>query len=129
VSPNLERISVKARAHPALVLPSRSHHMADIEHLRACYRLLKGKKAVGVDEVTQSMEAEELEATLQAWSARLKRRGYRPQPPLRGYIPKLGREKGRPLGRSSVEDKSVELATKRGLEPLFEALVEACSYG
>jgi RNA-directed DNA polymerase len=55
VSPNLDRISVKARAHPDLVLTSLSHHMADIDHLRACYRMLQGNKAVGVDEVTKAM--------------------------------------------------------------------------
>ncbi len=129
MSPNLERISVKARANPDLVFTSLYHHIADIDHLQACYRMLKGNKAVGVDEVTKSMYAEDLEANLQDLSARLKRMGYRPQPKLRVYIPKSGSEKGRPLGISSFEDKIVELATKRVLEPLFESLFEACSYG
>ena len=98
MSPNLERISVKARAHPDLVFTSLYHHIADIDHLRTCYRLLKANKAVGVDEVTKSMYAEDLEANLQDLSAHLKRMGYRPQPRLRVYIPKPGSEKGRPLG-------------------------------
>jgi RNA-directed DNA polymerase len=129
VSPNLERISIKARANPDLVFTSLYHHIADIDHLRTCYQLLKGNKAVGVDEVTKSMYADDLEANLQDLSARLKRMGYRPQPKLRVYIPKPGNEKGRPLGISSFEDKIVELATKRVLEPLFESIFEACSYG
>jgi RNA-directed DNA polymerase len=120
---------VKARANPDLVFPSLYHHIADIDHLRACYHMLKGNTAVGVDEVTKSMYAEDLEANLQDVSARLNRMGYRPQPKLRVYIPKPGSEKGRPLGMSSFEDKSVELATKRVLEPLFEPLFEECSYG
>jgi len=91
--------------------------------------MLQGNKAVGVDEVTKSMYAEELEANLQDLSARLKRMGYRPQPKRRVYIPQPGSEKGRPLGMSSFEDKIVELATKRVLEPLFESLFEECSYG
>jgi RNA-directed DNA polymerase len=129
VSPNLERISVKARANPDLVFTSLYHHIADIDHLRTCYRLLKANKAVGVDEVTKSMYAEDLEANLHDLSARLKRMGSRPQPKLRVYIPKPGSEKGRPLGISSFEDKIVELATKRVVEPLFESLFEDCSYG
>jgi len=84
---------------------------------------------VGVDEVTQAMYAADLEANLQDLSARLKRMGYRPQPKRRIYIPKPGSETGRPLGISSFEDKIVELATKRVLEPLFEPLFEECSYG
>ena len=55
MSPNLARIGEKAKAHPKLVCTSLYHHIADIEHLRACYQLLKGNKAVGVDEVTKSM--------------------------------------------------------------------------
>ena len=80
MSPNRDRISVQARAPPALVLTSWYHHMADIEPLRTCVRLLQGNKAVGVDEGTKAMYAEELEANLQDVSARLKRMGYRPQP-------------------------------------------------
>jgi RNA-directed DNA polymerase len=129
VSPNLERISLKARAHPDLVFTSLYHHIADIDHLRTCYHLLKGTKAVGVDEVTKSMYAKDLEANLQDLSARLQRMGYRPQPKRRVYIPKPGSEKGRPLGISSFEDKIVELATKRVVEPLFESVFEDCSYG
>src|SRR5262249_54529871 len=129
VSTNLARIGRKAGAHPDLVFTSLYHHIADIEHLRACYQLLKGNKAVGVDAVTKSMYAEDLEANLQDLSARLKRMGYRPQPKRRGEIPKPGREKGRPLGSRSFEDKIVELATKRVVEPLFESVFEDCSYG
>jgi group II intron reverse transcriptase/maturase len=129
VNPNLARIGEKAKAHPKLVFTSLYHHIADIEHLRTCYQQLQGQKAVGVDEVTKSMYAADLEANLQDLSARLKRMGYRPQPKRRIYIPKPGSETGRPLGISSFEDKIVELATKRVLEPLFEPLFEECSYG
>jgi group II intron reverse transcriptase/maturase len=129
VSTNLARISVKARAHPDLVFTSLYHHSADIDHVRTCYHLLKGNKAVGVDEVTKAMYAEDLEANLHDVSARLKRMGYRPQPKRRVYIPKPGSEKGRPLGISSFEDTIVELATKRVLEPLVESLFEDWSYG
>ena len=65
MSPNLDRIRVKARAPPALVLTSLSHRMADIEHLRTCFRLRQGNKAVGVDAVTKAMDAEDLETHLQ----------------------------------------------------------------
>jgi hypothetical protein len=70
VSPNLDRISRKASANPDLVFTSLYHHIADIDHLRTCYQLLKGNKAVGIDEVTKSMYAEDLEANLEDLSAR-----------------------------------------------------------
>ena len=97
--------------------------------LRECFRRLKGEKALGVDGVSKAMYEKDLEANLRDLSARLKRMGYRPKPKRRTYIPKPGSEKGRPLGISSFEDKIVELAAKRVLEPLFESLFEDCSYG
>ena len=84
---------------------------------------------MGVDEGTTSMSAADLEANLQDRSARLTRMGYRPQPTRRIAMPKPGSETERPLGISRVEDKSVELATKRGLEPRCEPLFEACRSG
>jgi group II intron reverse transcriptase/maturase len=55
--------------------------------------------------------------------------GYRPKPKRRSYIPKPGSEKGRPLGISCFEDKIVELALKRVLEPIYETVFEGSSYG
>ena len=75
------------------------------------------------------MSAADLEANLQDRSARLTRMGSRPQPQRRIDLPKPGSEPERPLGISRVEDKSVELATKRGLEPRCEPLCEACRSG
>ncbi len=120
---------MKAKTNLDLVFTSLYHHIADIDNLRGCYQTLKGNKAVGVDGVTKSIYAKDLEANLQDLSARLKRMGYCPQPKRRTYIPKPGSEKGRPLGISSFEDKIVELATKRVLEPIFESMFEDCSYG
>ena len=54
---------------------------------------------------------------------------YRPQPKRRSYVPKLGSAKGRPLGISSFEDKLMESAVKRVLEPIYEQAFEDISYG
>ena len=45
------------------------------------------------------------------------------------YIPKPGNKRGRPLGISNFEDKLVELAVKRVLEPIYEEVFEESSYG
>ena len=113
--------------NPDLVFTSLYHHITDIDNLRECFQILMGNKAVGVDDVTKSMYAKDLEANLLDLSARLKRMGYCPQPKRRTYIPKPGSERGRPLGISSFEDKIVELATKRVLEPIFESMFEECT--
>ena len=125
---DLTRIGEKARKEPGLVFTSLYHHIYDGDNLRACYDALEAKKATGVDGVTKEEYGRNLEENLRDLSDRLKRRGYRPAPKRRSYIPKPGSEKGRPLGISNLEDKIVEEAVKRTLEPIYEAVFEDSSY-
>jgi RNA-directed DNA polymerase len=129
MSTDLTRIGERALERPDLVFTSLYHHVTDLDNLRSCYEALDGDKAVGVDGVTKEQYGENLEENLQNLSDRLKRMGYRPQPRRRSYIPKPGSEKGRPLGISCFEDKIVELAVKRVLEPIYEEMFEDSSYG
>jgi group II intron reverse transcriptase/maturase len=129
VSTNLRWIGEKARREPELVFTSLYHHVTDVDNLRACYEALPAKRAVGVDGVTKEDYGKNLAENLQDLSGRLKRMGYRPWPKRRSYIPKLGSEQGRPLGISCFEDKIVELAVKRVLEPIYEAVFEDSSFG
>jgi group II intron reverse transcriptase/maturase len=129
VATNLTRIGEKARKEPGLVFTSLYHHIYDVDNLRACYDTLEAKKATGVDGVTKEEYGRNLEENLRDLSKRLKRMGYRPGPKRRSYIPKPGSKKGRPLGISNLEDKIVEEATKRTLEPIYEAVFEDSSYG
>lgn len=126
---DLTWIGEKARKEPGLVFTSLYHHICDGDNLRACYDALEGRKATGVDGVTKEEYGRHLEGNLRDLSERLKRMGYRPGPKRRSYIPKPGTEKGRPLGISNLEDKIVEEATKRTLEPIYEAVFEDSSYG
>jgi RNA-directed DNA polymerase len=129
VATDLTRIGEKARKEPRLVFSSLYHHMCDVDNLRACYDALVAKKATGVDGVTKGEYGKNLEENLRDLSERMKRMGYRPEPKRRSYIPKSGSEKGRPLGISCFEDKIVEEAVKRTLEPIYEAVFEDSSYG
>jgi RNA-directed DNA polymerase len=129
VRPHRARSSLPARAQPALVFPSLSHQIADSDHVRTGCHRLKGNTAVGGDEGTTSRDANDLAANRPDLSARLQRRGSRPQPQRRVSIPPPGSAQGRPLGSSSFEEKRVALATKRGGAPLCESVGEDCSAG
>jgi len=129
VATDLTRIGEKARKEPGLVFTSLYHHIYDVDNLRACYDALDANKATGVDGVTKEEYGRNLEENLRDLSKRLKRMGYRPGPKRRSYIPKSGSEKGRPLGISNLEDKIVEEAVKRTLEPIYEAVFEDSSHG
>ncbi len=126
---DLTRIGEKARKEPGLVFTSLYHHICDVDNLRACYDRLEANRATGVDGVTKEEYGKNLEENLRDLSERLKRMGYRPEPKRRSYIPKAGSDKGRPLGISCLEDKIVEEATKRTLEPIYEAVFEDSSHG
>ena len=126
---DLTRIGEKARKEAGLVFTNLYHHIYDVDNLRACYDALEAKKATGVDGVSKEEYGRKLEENLGDLSGKLKRMGYRPGPKRRSYIPKPGSEKGRPLGISNLEDKIVEEAVKRTLEPIYEAVFEDSSYG
>jgi len=129
MSTELRRIGEKARREPQRVFTSLYHPICDVDNLRACFEALPGNRAVGVDGVSKDEYGLNLEENLAGLSARLSGMGYRPQPKLRSDIPKPGSEKGRPLGISCFEDKRVELAVKRVLEPIYEVQFEDSSYG
>jgi len=129
VATDLTRIGERLRKEPGVVFSSLYHHICDLDNLRACYDTLKANKATGVDGVSKEEYGKELEGNLRDLSERLKRMGYRPKAKRRSYIPKPGSEKGRPLGISSFEDKIVEEAVRRTLEPIYEAVFEDSSYG
>jgi group II intron reverse transcriptase/maturase len=129
MSTDLTRIGQKARKEPNLVFTSLYHHVVDTDNLRACYDTLEPNKATGVDGVTKQQYGKDLVQNLQSLSQRLKDMKYRPQPKRRSYVPKTGSVKGRPLGISSFEDKLVESAVKRVLEPIYETVFEDNSYG
>ena len=129
MSTERRRIGEKARSDPQLVFTSLYHHICDVDNLRACFEALPGNRAVGVDGVTKEQYGENLDENLKDLSARLRKLGYRAQPKRRTYIPKPGSEKGRPLAISCFEDKLVELAVKRVLEPIDEGQFEDSSYG
>ena len=126
---NLKWIGEKARKESELVFTSLYHHIMDVDNLRACYDSLAADKATGVDGVTKQQYGGDLESNLQDLSERLGRMGYRPGAKRRSYIPKAGSAKGRPLGISNFEDKIVEAAVKRTLEPIYESVFEDSSYG
>jgi len=129
VATDLTRIGEKARREPEMVFTDLYHHIYDVDNLRAGYDTLGAKKATGMDGVTKAEYGKHLEENLRDLSARLRRMGYRPGPKRRSYIPKAGSAKGRPLGISDLEDKIVEAAVKRTLEPIYEAVFEDSSYG
>jgi RNA-directed DNA polymerase len=83
----------------------------------------KGKKTPGVDGVIWSTLRQKWEAVLQ-----LRRRGYRPLPLRRIYIPKKNGRK-RPLSIPCMSDRAMQALYKLALDPVAETLADRNSYG
>ncbi|MFA6269981.1 MAG: group II intron reverse transcriptase/maturase [Candidatus Paceibacterota bacterium] len=83
----------------------------------------QGKATPGVDGQTWSTP----ETKFQAVSS-LKRKGYKPLPLRRVYIPKSN-GKMRPLGIPTMKDRAMQALHKLALEPVAETLADGNSYG
>jgi len=83
----------------------------------------KGKRTPGVDGVVWRTSREKLAAV-----ESLTRRGYRPQPLRRVYIPKRN-QKLRPLSIPTMRDRAMQALYLLALNPVAETLADPNSYG
>ena len=83
----------------------------------------KGKRTPGIDGVVWRTSREKLAAV-----ETLKRRGYRPQPLRRVYIPKRN-QKLRPLSIPTMRDRAMQALYLLALNPIAETTADRNSYG
>jgi len=83
----------------------------------------KGKNTPGVDRVTLNTSEKKMKMVLS-----LKRKGYKPLPLRRVYIPKANGAK-RPLGIPTMKDRSMQALFLMALEPVAEVTADPNSYG
>lgn len=95
---------------------------------QAFYGVKKNRGAHGVDKVTIKEYELELEHNLRMLQQALRDKTYRAKPVRRVYIPKADGTQ-RPLGIPTVQDRIVQAAVKRKLEPIYEAKFLPCSFG
>jgi len=117
-----------ARKHPHEGLTSLNQYLTE-EWMQESYRQLRKQAAPGVDGQTTEAYGQELERRLPGLIAEIKTGRYYALPMRRGYIPKPGKDEKRPLGIPAVEDKLVQKAVARILEPIYEQEFHPFSYG
>ncbi len=96
----------------------------------ATQRVLANRGAAGVDGQTVKHLREEygVDRFVEELEQDLKAKTYQPSPVRRTYIPKPdGRKRG--LGIPTLRDRTVQMAVKLVIEPLFEADFSDCSWG
>lgn len=127
VATRLQRLADRARRAPTATFDNLLS-LLTVEFLAACFHALRKDAAVGVDGVSWTEYARQLDTRLPDLVARLHRMGYHPLPVRRVYIPKDEKSR-RPLGIPAIEDKIVQEGLRRVLQAVFEPLFLDCSYG
>ncbi len=127
VSTKLRQIAELAREKSQVALVNLAHHI-DVEFLREAYRRTRKDGAVGIDGKGAEEYAVKLEENLESLLNRFKSGTYRAPPVRRVNIPK-GRDKTRPIGIPTFEDKVLQRAVSMVLEAVYEQDFFDCSYG
>ncbi len=118
ISTRQRKIAELAQRMPNGVLTTLAHHI-DERWLVEAYRRTRKDGAAGVDGVTAKEYEERLSTNLSDLLDRFKSGRYRAPPVKRVHIPK-GRDKTRPIGIPTLEDKVLQRAVLMVLEPIYE---------
>jgi len=127
ISTRLQRIADVSRERPELAWTTLAHNI-DIDWLHEAFRRVRKDGAPGVDGQTAAEYAVDLDDNLERLLGKFKSGIYRAPPVRRVYIPK-GRDKVRPIGIPTVEDKILQRAVTMLLEAVYEQDFLGCSYG
>jgi RNA-directed DNA polymerase len=84
----------------------------------------RGRNTPGVDGVLWKTPEQKIQG-----AKSLQRRGYRPQPLRRIYIPKKSGNKKRPLSIPTMKDRAMQALYWLALVPVAETLADPCSLG
>lgn len=124
----LEQIATKARCEPKLCFTSLAHHInKELVWNSLCKIPLKS--APGCDGKTVKEEREEFNEWIESMLQSVHRKGYKPPPVRRVYIPKPGRQEKRPLGVPTVSDRALQRSTSQVLSAIYEQDFLPCSFG
>nr|YP_010337934.1 putative reverse transcriptase/maturase [Timspurckia oligopyrenoides]UNJ17519.1 putative reverse transcriptase/maturase [Timspurckia oligopyrenoides] len=102
-----------------------SSRAAKFLSIRQVTQLNEGKVIAGIDRISKLNEKERLELFEDIKSLN----NYKHKPLRRVLIPKLNRGEKRPLGVSTIKDRTIQCLIKYLLEPVYEAYASRGSWG
>jgi group II intron reverse transcriptase/maturase len=128
MSTSIDRIATKARKDKQFCFTSLAHHITQ-PLLAESLSQVKAKSSPGIDDE----DVATAKASFDTWSKLLidevHRRGYRPQPAKRIYIPKPGKSALRPIALPTVKDKVMQRAVAKVLNAIYEEDFLNTSFG
>ncbi len=124
----LERIAEKARKEPKLRFTSLAHHVTEGRVWDGlCH--IPANSAPGCDGKTVAEEKETFGEWIGPMLRSVHRKGYRPPPIRRVYIPKPGKQEKRPLGVPCIADRALQRSVAEVLTVIYEQEFLPCSFG
>lgn len=124
----IDRIAERAREEKNKQFSSLMHHI-NAELLWDNLNKIPKQSGVGVDK----QNVEQAKRQFSTWSkemiAQIHRRGYKPPPTKRVYIPKMGKTEKRPIAMPTTKDKALQKATVEVLSAIYEQDFLNCSFG
>ena len=124
----LERIAKKARDDRELCFTSLAHHIT-LKLLWDSLNAIANSSATGVD----GMDVLTAKETFNDWApellASVHRKGYRPPPVRRVYIPKPGKAQKRPIGVPTIIERALQRAVSKVLGSIYEQDFCQSSFG
>jgi group II intron reverse transcriptase/maturase len=127
ISTKLQAIAEQAIDYPEMVFTTLAHHI-EVEWLREAYRLTNKSSAAGIEGMTATAYAANLDENLQDLHERLKSGQYQAPPVERVWLDKEDGRK-RPIGKPTFEDKIVQRAVVMLLEAVYEPEFYDFSHG
>ncbi len=129
MSPKLDAIAQRAKDQPHARFTALAHHLT-VEFLEDTWQQLNQHGAPGLSGETMDAYDRVRRTRIPTLVETLKAHAYRVPPIRRVYIPKAGQpQKRRPLGIPEVEDRLLQDAVNRLLQPIYEADFVEGSYG
>ena len=129
MSPALDDIAYRAKDQPHACFTALAHHLT-MEFLDDTWQQLNQHGAPGLSGETMDAYDRVRRTRIPTLVETLKAHAYRVPPIRRVYIPKAGQpQKRRPLGIPEVEDRLLQAAVNRLLQPIYEADFVEGSYG
>ncbi|MCP3680583.1 MAG: hypothetical protein GY782_10185 [Gammaproteobacteria bacterium] len=121
MSTGLNRLAAKARNEKKLCFTSLAHHITEAL-LEKSVKQIKNSSSPGVDGQTVQAAKETAASWMPPMIDEIHRKGYRPPPTKRVYIPKPGKaNKRRPIAMMpTIKDKALQRATAEVLNAVYE---------
>ena len=119
---------IRLKAQDGKTVFSNLHTHINVDALREAFKVIKGNKALGVDDVSKAAYGRQLETNLKDLAMRVQRGTYRPQPKREVLIPKAN-GKTRPIAIACFEDKLVDWVVGKILSCVYDGQFIRNSFG